>query len=599
MSRSTRRITPWLRSLLLGAELQRSPLVGALAAGAAVMAMGAVVAGCADENLPATHVKKLSDPATRPAAVNRLIQFFEDAMTRDKGERSGPAVKPLLDLIVQPMTETCVAGDLDDRTNLKLIKFLSDTRDPKAEPCIVKALKDYKIDATEEDVRSAARAVAALKLQSAAGPLFEVFTKIKASKPKASTTYRDVHDAMVVLLDKSWEPQLITYLGRPVDPKDGNLMRDELYWQITAAEVLGLMKSTAAVKPLIKMILSPSKADAGTTAVLALVKIGKPSIGPAVSLLNGADKDLIDYSRTETMKLAGEKPTDATKKAAETAYIGTAALILATIGREESAAPLMEALSKPDKDYDVPRAIIGRELTKLPKTPTTIKAFQDAFEKTPPSLSIPPGIGARETLLEASGMFFDPTLVPWIVKSALLMKGEEGDITPIREASLSAAMKLMTPDQLKTVEDLYNTRATIDNKVTVVGKGFEKEFKLAKALLTACETKLDCYLNKLAEPASQKEDTQFQGIKSAYMVGALGNADTRQKIIDLMPKITNAAVRFVSVSAIDQLSPKGDTAIAAKLQKIVDDADATRDASKIASNAPFKTVIYRLNARAQ
>jgi hypothetical protein len=52
MSRSTRRITPWLRSLLLGAELQRSPLVGALAAGAAVMAMGAVVAGCADENLP-------------------------------------------------------------------------------------------------------------------------------------------------------------------------------------------------------------------------------------------------------------------------------------------------------------------------------------------------------------------------------------------------------------------------------------------------------------------------------------------------------------------------------------------------------------------
>src|SRR6185436_1333397 len=103
--------------------------------------------------------------------------------------------------------------------------------------------------------------------------------------PKAGATYRDVHDAMVALLDKSWEPQLITYLGRPVDPKDGNLMRDELFWQITSAEVLGLMKSEAAVKPLIKILLSPAKADAGTTAVLALVKIGKPSIASTTALL--------------------------------------------------------------------------------------------------------------------------------------------------------------------------------------------------------------------------------------------------------------------------------------------------------------------------
>jgi hypothetical protein len=596
MSRSTRRIAPWLRSLLLGADLQRSPLAGALAASATVMAMGAVVAGCADENDPATHVKKLSDPATRPAAVNRLIQFFEDAMTRDKGDRNGPTVKPLLEQIVKDMTETCVAGDLDDRTNAKLIKFLSDTRDPRAEACIVKALKDYKVDATEDDVRWAARAVAALKPASAAAPLFEVFTKIRASKPKASTNYRDVHDAMIVLLDKSWEPQLITYLGRPVDAKDGNMMRDEFFWQATAAEVLGLMKSAGAVKPLIKVLLSPAKADLGTTSILALVKIGKPSIAPAVALLKGDDKELIDYSRTETIKLAGEKPTDAAKKAAETAYVGTAALILATIGREETATPLMEALGKAD---DVARAIIARELTKVPKTPLTIKAFQESFEKTPPSLSIPPGIGGRETLLEASGMFFDPTLVPWVVKSALLMKGEESDLTPIREASLAAAMKLMTPDQIKLVDDLSNTKATIDGKVTVVGKGFEKEYKIAKALLTACESKLDCYLGKLAEPAAQKEDTQFQGIKSAYMAGALGNADTRQKLIDLMPKITNAAVRFVTVSAIDYLSPKGDTAIAAKLQKIVDEGEATRDPSRIAANAPFKTVIYRLNARAQ
>src|SRR5690348_2500718 len=102
MSRSARRITPLLRSLLLGAQIQRTPLAGVLAASAAMLAMG-TVAGCADENDPATHVNKLSDPATRTAAVNRLIQFFEDAMTRDKSDRNGPTVKPLLDSILPKM----------------------------------------------------------------------------------------------------------------------------------------------------------------------------------------------------------------------------------------------------------------------------------------------------------------------------------------------------------------------------------------------------------------------------------------------------------------------------------------------------------------
>src|SRR6202012_3469376 len=115
--------------------------------------------GCADENDPATWVKKLDDAATRAPAVSRLIQFYEDKMTQDK----------------------------DDRTNSKLIKFLSDTRDPKAEPCFIKTLKDYKPDATEEDVRSVSRAVAGMKLKSASGPLMDVFTKIHHSKPKAQT----------------------------------------------------------------------------------------------------------------------------------------------------------------------------------------------------------------------------------------------------------------------------------------------------------------------------------------------------------------------------------------------------------------------------
>jgi hypothetical protein len=70
-----------------------------------------------------TWVKKLGDPIQRPAAIKRLIQFFEDAMTRANKDRNDANVKALLDKIIEPLTKTYVDGDLDERTRIELIKF--------------------------------------------------------------------------------------------------------------------------------------------------------------------------------------------------------------------------------------------------------------------------------------------------------------------------------------------------------------------------------------------------------------------------------------------------------------------------------------------
>jgi hypothetical protein len=575
MFRIARRIAPLLPTLLFGAA-----------------ALGVTLTGCADENDPATHVKKLEDPTTRVAAVSRLIQFYEDKMTQDKGDRNGPQVKPLLEQIVEPLTQRCVAADLDERTNAKLIKFLSDTRDPKAEPCFIKTLKDYKPDTTEEDVRSVCRAVTAMKLKPAAGPLMEVFTKIHASKPKAQSTYRDVHDAMVAIADPSWEPALINYLGHAVDQKDQAVFTDEMFWQITSAELLGQMKSAAAVKPLLKLMLAPAKAAGQGDAVLALVKIGKPAIGPTVALLRGEDKELVEYSKGEVLKAAaGNKDVE---KSAATAHVGAAALVLATIGREETAAPLVEALNKAEDP--VAKAIMARELTKVPKSPATIKAFQDTFEHMSTSQSIPNSRGgAREVLLDVSANFFDASFVPWIAGTLKSMKGSDDDLSPIRERAMEATLKLATKDQIKFIDDL----AGVKSGEATLGKGYEKEIKLAKGLLAECGDKIDCFLGKLTDPAIQTDDKQSIGIKAAYQIGELGQADARTKIMAAYPKISHPAIRFAALTAVDSLSPQGDPAIAAQLQKIVDDTIATKDQDKMRFNPTLKQFIYRLNARAQ
>lgn len=581
MFRTARRIAPLLRSLLLGAAMTSTVAIA-----------GGAIAGCSDEADPATHVKRLSDRATRPAAVNRLIQFFEDKMTQDKGDRNGPNVKPLLETIVQPMAETCVAGDLDERTTTKLIKFLADTYDPKAEPCILKTLKDYKPEGTEEDVRSASRYVKMTKLKSASAPIMDVFKKIHASKPKGSTAYRDVHDAMIAIADPTWEKELTGYLDHAVDQKDQAKLTDEMFWQITSAELLGHMKAANAVKPLIKMLLSPPKVAGQTDSILALVKIGKPAIGPAAALLKGEDKDLVDYSKGEVLRAAaGDKNAE---KAAGSAHIGAAALILATIGREEAVAPLLEALSK--SDDNVAKAIMARELTKVPKSPQTMKAFQETFEKLPIALSIPNSRGgAREVLYDSAANFFDSSFVPWMLDTVKKMKGDESDLAPIREAALAAMLKVVTKEQLKILDDL----AGMKNGTETVGKSFEKEIKLVKEVLNACGDNPDCYAAKLAEIDSNTDGKQLQGIKSAYMIGVIGNPAARAKIMASMPKISHPAVRFASVSVLDALSPKGDAALAGELQKIVDEAVEKKDQTKMKLNQPFKTVIYRLNARAQ
>jgi HEAT repeat protein len=595
MSRIAHRIAPLLSSLVTGVAV-----VGV------TLTTGAIT-GCADEGEPSTWVKRLDDPATRPAAASRLIQFYEDRMTQDKGDRSGPLVKPLLEQIVEPMAQRCVAGDMDERTSSKLIKFLADTRDPKAEACFTKVLKDYKPEAkeAEENVRWVARAVGAMKLKSVAAPLMEVFMNLRPSKlKKEPELYRDVHDAMVQLADPAWEAQLLDRMNRPIaDRKDVQNLRDEVYWQTTAAELLGQLKSAAAVKPLIKAVLSPMKADIAPTAINALIKIGKPAVAPAIALLRSEDKELMTYCKDENLKAAAGpdgKVPEAAQKTAEKAHVGTAVIILSTIGREEAAPALLGVIDKLDKDDNLSRAIIARELPKLPKTADTIKAFEAVFEKTPTSLSIPPGTGARESLLEQAGYFFDAGMVPWIVKNALELKGDAEDIDSIRAASLTTALKLMTPEQVGDVEKLYGVKANgPDGKPTTLGKAYDKENKITKDLLAACGTKVDCYFGKLVEPASQTKEMQFQGIKSAYMIGVLGGPEVRQKLVDSMPKLSNAALRLVSVQIIDHLSPKGDAGLAAALQKIVDDGEASKDGNRISGNAPFKTVIYRLGARAQ
>jgi hypothetical protein len=558
-------------------------------------ALGATVGCSGDENDPMTHVKKLSDASTRVPAVSRLVQFFEDAMTKDNKDRNGPNVKPILDKIVEPLSQVCVAGDLDEKTQAKVVKFLSDARDVRGAPCLIKTLKDYKTENTEEDVRVAARGVAAMKSKDAAGPLFDAFTKVSPSKPKGQAIYRDVLEAVVEMSDPSWESNCTAEIDKPLaNAKD----IDETYRQVGCARILGNLKAVNAVPKLIKVVLSPTKGGVQETAINALIKIGKPAITPLLSLLKGENELLVDYARKQWQS-ANPAPEEKAEKTVKEAYekelaksyFAPTAVMLGSIGRDDAVAPMIEAIGKSD---EAGKVIIARELLKLPITPVSLKAVQDVFEKTSLTQQIPPGGNGRAALIEQLGYSFDASLVPWIVKDTLAQKGSDEDLEEVRGAVLELVLKLAKPENVADIDKIGDLKASGGS---TIGKGYDKQVKAAKEVLKDCGDKLDCYMGKLVDPNVHNGDKQFVGIKAAYMVGILGTDAVKPKLVDILPKVTGGGARFVIVQALDHFSPKGDAVVGEKLLGMLAEAEAQKNASKAADYSYFKQFGYRLLAR--
>jgi hypothetical protein len=584
MLRSSRTVLSLIRSLMLGT-----------ATAVATAAVATSVVGCKDESQPEYWLGKLDDPTWRPRAVKRLEQFVEDALTRSNKDLSAPEVKSLLDKIVDPLTKTYVDnyGDMDTKTRTSLMKLLASTRDPRIEPALNKAFTEFaqrpKSTKDEQDIKWAARAAGDMKLQAVADPMLQAFMKLRASTMLGGIVYRDFNEAMVAISSPQWAGPLRSMLEpevkQPKNAKDTDAVdafRDQLFWQTTSAEVLGRIGDAGAVDPLMKVMLDPAKVDVMATALLALVKISKPAMDETMKLLKGDNEKLSSYHARRVKEVTGAKEVE------KDAYVATAALILGTIGRQEALPAMIGQLKQTKSDTN--KAVIAREITKIPETPASQQAFKEAFETISIDTVVPPGASALQLLAEQAGQFYEPNIIDWLLERAEGTKGGGEDKKALQSVITVTVLKLAKQDQLgraKLAVDRYGTK-------------LEKDlFAHVDKLVKACGDRLPCYLDAVEKGEYQDQKNQFGGIKAGYMIGILGNEQTAGDLIERLDSIDNAAVRFVAAQTIDHLLPKGSKDAAAKLKHIMDKNLKSADRDKIAGDAPLKQVMYRLEARAQ
>lgn len=582
MFRSTRASLALLRSLVMGTATLSTAVV-----------CSTVLVGCQDENEPPYWLNKLDDPKWRPAAVKRLTQFLDDSLTRAEGDVDNEEVRALEDQLVGPLTQVYVDsyGDLDTKTRVNLIKLLADFRDERAIPALKKSFEEFakrpRETKDEQDIKWAVRAYGAMGSKELAPAVLSAFEALKAHTQLGGITYKDYSKAMVDSPDPSWESALLGKLKAKIKhPTTGknkqqqrdliDPYRDELFWQLTAAQVLGELKSKAAVEPLIKVILEPGKGDVATTALLALVKVGKPAVDRAIGVLDEKDP-LVTFAK-EKIKEA----TDAKELPKGNPALGSAAAIIGMCGRSDGIAPIAKALEGKLEDAD--KGLLARELPKMPASDKSKAAFKKTFESLPLEASIQ-RTPALIVLAESAAAFYDPKMVDWMLQRASSTKGGGEDKKGLQQTLVTSAIKVATAKEW--------------DKVAAAAKRYKVDdlLKPVEPLVKECGDKVDCYLSAIEKTENQSKKNQLAGIKAAYMVGVLGDAKARDALLERLSSIENGAVHFTALQAIDHLSPAAAPEVVKFLEERIEKNEKSADADKLAKNSPLKQVAARISVR--
>jgi hypothetical protein len=512
----------------------------------------------ASESDPRTWTARLEDPAQRALAVKRLAESFDDALASSSAppaaKRDDESVRKLVDLIVEPLARAYDNGGFDEESRKALMKLLADIGDPRAAGVFGKAFRTFEPGKTDDDLRYAAQGTTRLAQAGHAtdprlvAALWDCFVGFAPSRNARSIhLLKDLQSAVLAVRDPSYGAKAVELLAVPVlDPLDPAESLDKIqFWQLTAVRLIGDLKVTAGVKPLVRALMTPEKRDLAIPLRLALTKMPKESEPVLIAALAGTDPELAALAARYPDK--GSVP----RVAEPLAYISRGA------GREA----ILTALDKADNDTN--RAVLAIALTHFSRDARTVKAYVAAYRKVPADATVPllGGRNAHAVIAGSAASFFDPTLTEWLLKESAAATGEAADELPA--AALPAAIKLMTTSSSKAVHDAVGK---------IHGPAIEKDmYASAARVLATCKQDAACYARFLDTPVPQAPPGAKMGhVKAAWMAAIHGNATTRAELVARVDRVKDGSVRVALVEAIAHLAPEGDAAAAATLEAIVE-----------------------------
>lgn len=474
------------------------------------------------EARPAIH-DDLADPATREAAIERLISQYDE--TTQHGTRAD-AVLAFTRQHGAALTQTYVTGHpaLSPRSRLTLIQLLVSLDDPVTTPALALAIERY--GKTSEGVEEAIGASQAAKKQKSpelAKALMVAFEALDMSDKDGRRFSGHLEQAMLFNATTDWTPKLQEVLKRPMvrperfdDKPAVREFNNQRFWQITAAKVLGRLQEPSAARSLFGVMCDPDKRDIQVEATRAFSGLGAPAVDLAHELLAGTNSALV---------------ADATRWQPELsdAHIVLAAKLLGDLAHPSSRDRLLDAWhGDPSPEA---RVFIIKAVAHLPRSERSIVALKETYAQTKPQATLFEGEGALEALVRSSVLFFDPSLVDWMGPKIGHVPTNGARRFDIQRALIMSVSELLVAEQSKNL-------MTASQKYG--GRTGTPAFATAAEMAKRCGEDANCYLEALQEGPSEEES--FAAIKAATMVGVYGTAKHRDALLQKLGDVEYLSV---------------------------------------------------------
>jgi hypothetical protein len=522
---------------------------------------------------------QLSSSVTRERVILELLEQFRSVA---KNGTKTPPARAFVDRYAGDLAGAYVAGrdDLAPTTRLQLLTQLLSYDDARTAPAHIKALSVYaQTGAGVDEAILACQAAARLKLPGFAPSLMAAFDAI--DMPNKDHRRLSVHLARAMQENATavWASELALRLTPPMErPESFNdtpavkKYQNQVYWQTTAATLLGRIGEGASARALARVLLSNEKSDLHAAAELSLVQLGEPSIDVALALLDQKDAELVALAKSARSDLAEPNIYFATEW-------------LTRLGHPRAREALQAAWD--DTHNPQSRVLIARALTSFPKSERSLEQFKQTLASSPLTLTLPAGESALESLVERSPFFFEPSLVPWLEERAGKVPGAGTRKGDVQRALVVAIAQLVTPAQI-----------TEANKASqrFGGRVGTPTFDGAAQLARKCQADAACYATELGALSEADEVQSAIAAKASIMVGVLGKVDQRKAVLERLLATTDLRLHAVLVRTLDHLTPKADQELLAVLDKAIADTSPT-DPNQLARAHTLQLLTYRLRIR--
>ena len=418
--------------------------------------------------------------------------------------------------------------------------------------------------------------------------LFALFRRLRAHTVKAQHRglLREVSHRLLGFADPRWEPDLVAMLEVPVvslQRSQRKAQMDQVYWQVTAAEILGELGSAKAVKPLLRTVLSPFKVNIAPAARVALVRIGKPALELTVQLLEGAPSDLVRYAEAELRRAAQDEQRDLpVADDAKRMHLAHAVRMLGELGTADAKNHLLAASKSSVKWL---RQLAAEQFPRVPKDAAIVKRFLEVLAETVVDDTLPGGESAKLRLIESSAWLFEPSVVSFVLEDALTAEHSQA----VKAAALDYGMAAADEQSWPLVERLYAEVIARANRPDRVRH--EKALAATKAMLAKCGDDAGCHADELAGVGPEA----LPALRGAHRLVLLGG--TKQQVVELALSTANNSARRALAAAILTLCPAGDRQSGKTLEAAYEASIQAGDRPRTAALQPLLSVAAVLHAR--